>query len=198
MKSYLSSPVPFYFKSRRKYQNQLNQNSQPTYEKESQNEQEIKYVVFDCCLIVICSDTACTAPAAPANKLVYYFTPSLSDEFQAVSADLMVKDGKELGYDIKSLNAVVNATTQISQIEDALGQKPAAIILNAVDTATISNTVEKAKKAGVAVFVYDRFIKDTKTDFHSVVGTIQYRPDGSRRSCKTTLPRNMVRKRVRF
>jgi ribose transport system substrate-binding protein len=117
--------------------------------------------------------TACTTPAAQTKKLVYYFAPSLSDEFQAVSNDLMVKFGQEKGYEVKALNAVVNATTQVSQIEDALGQKPAAIILNAVDTATISSTVEKAKKAGVAVFVYDRFIKDTKTDFHSVVGTIK-------------------------
>lgn len=104
---------------------------------------------------------------------MYYMAPGLFDEFQAGTNKMMLQFGKELGYQVRALNAGNNASTQVNQMDDAINQKPKAIILNAVDVSTISASVEKARAAGITVLVYDRFIQDTQTDFHSVVGTIK-------------------------
>jgi ribose transport system substrate-binding protein len=127
-------------------------------------------------VLVIIASSGCAAPAAPAKSsggVVYYLAPGLFDEFQAGTNKMMLQYGKELGYTVKALNAGNNASTQVNQMDDAINQKPKAIILNAVDVSTITASVEKARAAGIAVMVYDRFIQDTPTDFHSVVGTIK-------------------------
>lgn len=105
--------------------------------------------------------------------LVYYLAPSLSDEFQAGTNKLMIQYGTEMGYKVKALNAGNKAPLQINQMDDAINQKPKAIILNAVDVSTITSSVEKARAAGIPVIVFDRFIQNTQTDFHSVMGTIK-------------------------
>jgi ribose transport system substrate-binding protein len=116
--------------------------------------------------------TGC-AKGSSSSKVVYYMAPGLFDEFQAGTNKMMLQFGKEAGYEVRALNAGNTSATQVNQIDDAITQKPHAIILNAVDAATITASVDKARQAGIPVLVYDRFIQDTTTDFHSVVGTIK-------------------------
>jgi len=111
--------------------------------------------------------------AVEEKAVIYYMSPVLFDEFQAGSKLMIEKFAKELGYEIKSLNAKNNASIQIEQMDDVIGLKPMVIILNAVDSATIVGSVEKARDAGIPVIVYDRFITETSVDFHSVVGTVK-------------------------
>lgn len=118
------------------------------------------------------------------EKVIYYMSPVLFDEFQAGSKLMIEKFAKELGYEIKSLNAKNSASLQIDQMDDAIGLKPVAIILNAVDSATIVGSVEKARAEGIPVIVYDRFITETQVDFHSVVGTIKMGEMGADESAK--------------
>jgi len=113
------------------------------------------------------------AKAGNSSKVVYYMAPGLFDEFQAGTNKMMLQFGKEGGYEVRALNAGNTSATQVNQIDDAISQKPRAIILNAVDAATITASVDKARQAGIPVLVYDRFIQDTTTDFHSVVGTVK-------------------------
>lgn len=110
---------------------------------------------------------------ARSGGLIYYLAPVLFDEFQAGSKLMIEKYARELGYEIKSLNANNYATIQIDQMDDAITMEPELIILNAVDSATIVSGVDKARAEGIPVIVYDRFITDTSVDFHSVVGTIK-------------------------
>jgi len=123
------------------------------------------------------SPTATPSPAAPAGStapspapaggkgVVYYLSPGLFDEFQAGSKSFLESYGAEKGYTVKSLNANNNATTQVQQFDDAIAQKPVAIIVAAVDTATIGTSIEKAKAAGIVVAAYDRFVTNTPVDF---------------------------------
>jgi ribose transport system substrate-binding protein len=119
------------------------------------------------------SAQATAAPAKTSGGLVYYMAPELLDEFQSGTQKMMLEDGKKLGYDIRALNGANNATTQASQMDDVINQKPKAIILAAVDAQSIVSEVQKARAAGIAVLVYDRFIVDTPVDFTSVVGTVK-------------------------
>jgi len=113
------------------------------------------------------------AAVGASKGVVYYMAPTLFDEFQAGSQLMAEKFGKEAGYEVKSLNPNNNADKQIAQFADIIPLKPKAIILNAVDSATIVGSADDARNAGIPVLVYDRFITDTKIDFHSVVGTIK-------------------------
>jgi ribose transport system substrate-binding protein len=105
--------------------------------------------------------------------MLYYLAPNQMDEFQSGTTRYVQKFGKELGYEVRALNADNRAQVQMEQLDDAIGQGPRAIILNAVDSATIIAGVNKARAAGIPVLVYDRFITDTTLDFHSVVGTVK-------------------------
>ena len=129
-------------------------------------------VVFSGLFISIsCKGEATTE--GEGKGVVYYMAPVLFDEFQAGSKLMVEKYGAEMGYEVKSLNAANSADKQISQFADIIPLEPKAIILNAVDSATITSSIEDARDAGIPILVYDRFITDTTTDFHSVVGTIK-------------------------
>ncbi len=132
-------------------------------------------LLFGCVMILMILFSSGCAAATPASssKVVYYMAPSLLDEFQAGTNKMMLQYGKELGYEVKALNAINNASTQNNQMDDAINRKPMAIILNAVDVSTITADVEKAQAAGIPVLVFDRFIQSTPVNFHSVVGTIK-------------------------
>ena len=127
-------------------------------------------------LILIMATTllyGCAGTQQSSSKVVYYMAPGLFDEFQAGTNKMMLQFGKEAGYEVRALNGTNTASTQVNQMDDAINQKPLAIILNAVDASTITASVEKARKAGIPVLVYDRFIQDAQLDFHSVVGTVK-------------------------
>ena len=104
---------------------------------------------------------------------MYYLSPMLSDEYQVGSQMFIEKYGAELGYTVKTLMANNNATTQISQMEDAMAQKPLAIILNAVDANMIAATVEKARAEGIIVEAYDRPIPNGKVDLTTSASTVK-------------------------
>ena len=105
------------------------------------------------------------APSVAGQGVIFYLLPGLFDEFQAGSQILLEQYGAEKGFTVKSLNANNNATTQIQQFDDAIAQKPKAIVVAAVDTATIGASIEKAKAAGIIVTAYDRFVTNTAVDF---------------------------------
>ena len=96
----------------------------------------------------------------------------LSDEFQVGSEGWIADYGEAMGYTVKVLTANNNATTQLSQMDDAIGQNPVAIILNAVDANVVSSGVAKATAAGILVEAYDRLMPDAKVDF-SATGDIE-------------------------
>jgi ribose transport system substrate-binding protein len=111
---------------------------------------------------------------AEQKKMLYYMAPVLIDEFQTGSKLMVEKFGKEQGFEVRSLNANNSAQIQIDQMDDAIAQKPTAIILNAVDGSALTASVNKAKNEGIPVLVYSRTIKDTTIVFTSVTGAMRY------------------------
>jgi len=104
---------------------------------------------------------------------IYYLLPELIGSVQVLFEEQNKQQGEELGYRVKSLNANNKASEQLRQLDDAIAQKPKVIILNAVDSATVSASIDKAREKGVRVLVLDRFITNTKIDLTSALGTVK-------------------------
>lgn len=130
---------------------------------------------FVALLIGGCSAGASGSPGVTSagRGVVYYLLPELLDEFQAGAKQLMEADGQALGYEVRSLNANNSSLTQVSQMDSAISQHPQAIILNAVDVSAMVSSVQKAKAAGIPVFVFDREYTASPVDFTSETGTVK-------------------------
>ena len=78
--------------------------------------------------------SAAIKPAMAEGKgTVYYMVPTLLDEFQTGSVSALEMFLKQVGYEMKTLNADNKTEAQQSQMNDTIALKPAAIILAAVD-----------------------------------------------------------------
>jgi ribose transport system substrate-binding protein len=104
---------------------------------------------------------------------IYYLAPTLFDEFQVETKDMVELLFGQLGYKVVTLDAQQRADLQNSQMDDTVLQKPKAIILAAVDFEAISPGIEKAHAAGIPILVYDRQIRNTPVEFTSVAGTVE-------------------------
>jgi ribose transport system substrate-binding protein len=114
-----------------------------------------------------------TPAFAQSKGTVYYLVPTLLDEFQTGSVSALQLFLKQVGYEMKTLNADNKTDQQQSQMNDVIALKPKAIILAAVDFNALKPSVEKARAAGIPVVEFDRQITSTKSDFTSVAGTIE-------------------------
>ena len=114
-----------------------------------------------------------TPAFAQSKGIVYYMVPTLLDEFQTGSVSALELFLKQVGYEMKTLNADNKTDAQQSQMNDAIALKPAAIILAAVDFNALKPSVEAARAAGIPVVEFDRQITATPSDFTSVAGTVE-------------------------
>ena len=114
-----------------------------------------------------------TPAFAQSKGTVYYMVPTLIDEFQTGSVSALELFLKQVGYEMKTLNADNKTETQQSQMNDVIALKPAAIILAAVDFNALKPSIEAARAAGIPVVEFDRQITSTVSDFTSVAGTIE-------------------------
>lgn len=113
-------------------------------------------------------------PASAQSKgTVYYMVPTLLDEFQTGSVSALETFLKQVGYEMKTLNADNKTELQQSQMNDVIALKPSAIILAAVDFNALKPSIEAARSAGIPVVEFDRQITSTPSDFTSVAGTIE-------------------------
>jgi len=103
------------------------------------------------------------------QKLIVIITPSHDNPFfntEAVAADAQAK---KLGYKTLVLSHDDDANKQDQQFDTAIASKAAAIILdNAGADATIG-AVQKAKDAGIPVFLIDREINQTGLAISQIV-----------------------------
>ena len=114
------------------------------------------------------------SPAFAQTKgKIFYMVPTLLDEFQTESVNAITKFMGDVGYEVVTLNADNKTDLQQSQMNDTILQKPAAIILAAVDFNALAPSIEKARAAGIPVMNFDRQITSTPSDFTSVAGTVE-------------------------
>ena len=113
-------------------------------------------------------------PGSAQDKgTVYYFIPTLLDEFQTESQKAIEALVGSLGYKVVSLDAQNEADRQLRQVEDAILTGPVAMIVAAVDFDAIVPGVEKARAAGIKVLSFDRQVRSTQFDLTSVAGTVE-------------------------
>lgn len=123
-------------------------------------------------LLALC--LAMLTPAFAQTKgTVYYLVPTLLDEFQTGSVSALEMFLKQVGYEMKTLNADNKTDLQQSQMNDVIALKPAAIVLAAVDFNALKPSIEAARAAGIPVVEFDRQITSTPSDFTSVAGTVE-------------------------
>jgi ribose transport system substrate-binding protein len=123
--------------------------------------------------IAITAMGVATPTFAESKGTIYYMVPTLLDEFQTESVSAIEKFLKDVGYDVKTLNADNKTDLQQSQMNDTILLKPAAIVLAAVDFNALQPSIEKARAAGIPVMEFDRQITATPSDFTSVAGTVE-------------------------
>ncbi len=80
--------------------------------------------------------------------------------------DLFVSKAQELGAEVNVQNANGEVDRQISQIEYFIEKKVDVIVIVAIDGDTLSEVVEKAKRAGIKVIAYDRLILNADVDLY--------------------------------
>lgn len=130
----------------------------------------IKKFVFSVLSILLIMSIGITGFAADKG-VVYYLSPNQFDEMQTAASDLVQDAVERAGYTCKIMVAGnEDSNLQMNQLENAITQKPAAIIIAAVDGNAIVSGVEQVKAAGIPIIVFDRVIEGTKIDFTSVAG----------------------------
>ena len=87
-----------------------------------------------------------TPAFAQSKGTVYYLVPTLLDEFQTGSVSALEMFLKQVGYEMKTLNADNKTDAQQSQMNDVIALKPAAIILAAVDFNALKPSIEAAMR----------------------------------------------------
>ena len=114
-----------------------------------------------------------TPAFAQTKGTVYYLVPTLLDEFQTGSVSALEMFLKQVGYEMKTLNADNKTDVQQGQMNDVIALKPSAIVLAAVDFNALKPQIEAARAAGIPVMEFDRQITSTPSDFTSVAGTVE-------------------------
>lgn len=91
--------------------------------------------------------------------------------------DVFVSTAKELGAEVNVQNSNGDAEEQKKQIEYFIKKGMDAIVIICTDSYGLSDTVKKAKNAGIKVIAYDRLITDANVDLYisfdnEMVGTM--------------------------
>lgn len=94
------------------------------------------------------------ATETPINYTVGMSVADLSNPIWAEVCDQVEKHGAELGIKIDVVACKNDPTTQIAQVEAFIAQKVDAIIISAVDAASMDEVCQSAMDAGIKVMAY--------------------------------------------
>ena len=91
-----------------------------------------------------------------AGKKVIFAAHSEASGFTGKLYDGISSKLQSIGAEVEFLDGKGDANLQIDQLNEAISQKPAAIILLAVDGTAVIPTVEKANEAGIPIIATNR------------------------------------------
>ncbi len=80
--------------------------------------------------------------------------------------DAFVARARELGAEVNVQNANGDVEEQIAQIEYLIEKDMDVIVIVAVDSQRLADTVKRAKREGIRVIAYDRLIRDAGVDLY--------------------------------
>jgi erythritol transport system substrate-binding protein len=104
---------------------------------------------------------AASAPEKKAGGLIAVITPPVENPFFKAEADAAVAKAKELGYETSAESHDDDPNKQSQLIDTAISRKAKAIILDNAGADASIGAVQKAKDAGIPVFLIDREINAT-------------------------------------
>jgi rhamnose transport system substrate-binding protein len=115
-------------------------------------------IVTAALLLAGCSSTAPTSGGDTATGDVKIFmAPKFTGLAYFEVAKIGGEDaGEELGFDFQYIGSdTPDATTQIATLTNAIPQKPAALVVSAIDGDAIAPALKQARTAGIKVVTYD-------------------------------------------
>jgi putative multiple sugar transport system substrate-binding protein len=116
---------------------------------------------------------------AADKGLIGIAMPTKSSTRWISDGESMVKDFQAMGYQTDLQYAEDDIPNQLSQIENMVTKGAKVLVIAAIDGTTLSDVLDKAHKAGVKVFAYDRLIrKSGAVDYYATfdnfkVGVLQ-------------------------
>src|SRR3954466_3585806 len=102
-----------------------------------------------------------TPAAQKAGGLIAVITPAVDNPFFKAEADAAVAKAKALGYQTSAASHDDDPNKQSELIDTAISRKAKAIILDNAGADVTIGAVQKAKDAGIPVFLIDREINKT-------------------------------------
>src|SRR3954447_15141183 len=107
------------------------------------------------------SSSGSSKPAAKAGGLIALITPAGGNPLFRAEADAAVAKAKALGYQTSAASHDDDPNKQSQLIDTAISRKAKAIVLDNAGADASIGAVQKAKDAGIPVFLIDREINKT-------------------------------------
>jgi ribose transport system substrate-binding protein len=89
--------------------------------------------------------------ASAAKPMIYWLEQGAGNPYWNAQHLAAAQAGKRLGYNFKSFSGNLSATDQAAILKQLANQKPALIMLNSIDPATIVPSIKYAESKGVPV-----------------------------------------------
>lgn len=95
------------------------------------------------------------------SKKVFMTVSNQQNEFMVGMGENFLEVGKEKGYDCQLMDADLDATKQVSQIETAVSEGAAAILVEPCSVDGLTSGLQTAHNAGIPVFVIHNNVSAT-------------------------------------
>ena len=104
--------------------------------------------------------TGCTS-AAGDEPLVSIIVPGESGDTWAHGAEALQEELEHDGFRVEVHQSADDVPTQLEQLDAAIEQHPAVLVVAPVDTTSLTNRLDRAKAAGIPIVAFDRMPQDT-------------------------------------
>ena len=104
--------------------------------------------------------TGCTAASADA-PLVAIVVPGESGDTWARGAEALQDELEHDGFRVEVHQAADDVPTQLEQLDAAIEQHPAVLVVAPVDSTSLTNRLDRASAAGIPIVAFDRMPQDT-------------------------------------
>ncbi len=130
-----------------------------------------KIVALMLCLVMVLSLTACritigdnTNKKKQTKGTIGLSVSTQNNPFFVSLVEGAKTEAKKLGVEIKVVDAGDDSTKQVSDIEDLVSSGISVLIVNPVDSDSVSGAVQAAKDKGIKVIAVDRVVNGVEVD----------------------------------
>jgi ABC-type sugar transport system substrate-binding protein len=118
----------------------------------------VKRLLAGATLAALALSTVLPAAAVAQDKSICMVTFSLQVAYFQNSVDGAQMAADELGVDLTVLDPQADAGRQVTQVEDCLSQEPDAIIVDPIESSSLTGVLGEAADRGIPVATLDTFV----------------------------------------